>query len=797
MAGSCDGLRVVDFSNSYPGALATMLLSDAGAEVIKVEPQLGDSTRDHYASLMWHRGKKSVTLDLKTKEGHDKALNLCNQADVVVETFRPGVAAKFGIDYPNLSQSNPGLVSCSITGFGQDGPYSSYKGYEGIVYAKSGRFENYAQQIKKDGPTYGAVYVASYTSAMFSVQGIMSSLLVRERTGAGQKVDVSLLQALSYQDLGGWIQWQMKRKDPDFPITGTFRAGDSVPYLACRTKDGKWLQMGNLAVGLWENWLKSLGLEHLLEDPEYLNANRAREEVRETLRILLLEKMQEKTLDEWMEIYTTKFDVAVEPMLTTQEAMSHSQLVHNGLVVDIVDPEKGKTKQLGAFASFSKTPSLPSAPAPNVGQHNDLIEEFCRPNNRTYKNEQLPGQPLNGLLVIELAEWLAAPIGTALLADLGARVIKVERLEGDAFRSLNPTTTLKTIQGKESLAMDLKTDEAQKILHKLVGRADVLMHNMRPGVPDRLGFSYEKCISINPDLIYAYCGGYGSSGPSAKRGAFHVIGGAVSGGALYQAGKGMPPDPKLALDIDQIKEHSRSLGNANEANPDVNTGAALAAAILMAIYAKEKTGSGQYVEVTMMGANAYANADDFVSFDGKPSRMLPDSELNGLHALYRLYECKSGWVFLACTNDKEWSALCATKELKDVLCDVKFSTHDSRIRYDNQLSEIIGEKFRTKNAEEWERAFVKDDIACVEVNQGSFGDFINTSPYRDLAGPSVKVPHTVIGDYYRYLPYYNLSRTPCISGKNADPGQHTDSILTELGYNAENLERLKTSNIIA
>lgn len=797
MVGTCEGLRVIDFSTTFPGALATMVLADCGAEVIKVEPPGGEPTREHYASVMWHRGKKSLTLDLKSPGEAETARQLCAGADVVLQTFRPGVAERLGVAYPLLGEANPGLVFCSITGFGSTGPYASYKGYEGIVFAKSGRLDNYSQQIEKDGPIYGAVPVASYTSAMLAIQGTMAALLVREQTGQGQHVEVTLLQALALHDTNGWLQTQLLLKGRDDLAMGTYHSGNSIPYLVCRTKDGRWLQMGNLAVNLWSNWLKALELDFLLEDPEYLHANRARAEVRESLRVMLLEKMQEKTLEEWMTLFTTEYDVICEPLLTTQEGMEHPQIIHNGNVIEVEDPRKGRTRQLGPLAAFSAMPASPQGPAPDPGQHNALLPDLLNDATpATNGAEPMPPHPLAGKVVLEIAEWLATPTGTTLLAELGARVIKVERPMGDLFRLLNPTVSLKTTQGKESLAIDLSLPEAQEVLHRLVANADILINGMRPGVAERLGFTYETCRKINPRLIYAYSIGYGSTGPSAQRGAFHVIGGAVTGGALYQAGQGMPPPPDASMDIAELIKTTRSLGSANEGQPDINTGAALVSSILLALYAREKTGQGQYLEVTMLGANAYANADDFIAYPGKPDRLLADPQLNGLHALYRLYRCRQGWVFLACPKEQEWQDLCRLVGREELLSDGRFSDHQGRLQHNKELAVAIGDVLTQREAREWEALLMPKDIPCVEVYPGHFGDFMYTGPYKETYGPSVRVPSKLIGEYERYQPVYRFSATSCVTGKASDVGEHTKDILNELGFSAETVQDLLARDIV-
>ena len=144
MAGPCDGLVVLDFSWGMAGGLATAVLADFGADVIKIEPPAGDPFRSHPAWLAWNRGKKSAVLDLKTAQGRTQAQRLAEQADVVLESFRPGVAHRLGIDYATLSAINPRLVYASISGWGQQGPLSQVAGYEGVIAAKSGRMTDFA-----------------------------------------------------------------------------------------------------------------------------------------------------------------------------------------------------------------------------------------------------------------------------------------------------------------------------------------------------------------------------------------------------------------------------------------------------------------------------------------------------------------------------------------------------------------------------------------------------------------------------------------------------------------------------
>ena len=264
--------------------------------------------------------------------------------------------------------------------------------------------------------------------------------------------------------------------------------------------------------------------------------------------------------------------------------------------------------------------------------------------------------------MVEFATVIAVPLGASLLADLGARVIKVESLEGDPHRGMGVglgayVGASKTTASKNSICIDLKAPEGQRIAQQIIERSDIVIHNFRPGVPERLGIGYEQARALRPDIIYIPTTGYGPDGPSAHRPAAHPIPGAACGGALFQAGRdGAPHD---VASVEELREGSGWLYGANETSPDPNTSVALASAAMLGLHARRRTGEGQQIFLSMLGANAYANYDDFLSYEGKPDRPTVDADVLGFSALYRLYPARSGWVMLAVTSDAQWQALCA------------------------------------------------------------------------------------------------------------------------------------------
>lgn len=799
-----EGIVVLDFSTGWAGSVATMVLSDFGAQVIKIEPPEGDPYRAWPQALLWNRGKKSVILDLRTPEGKERVQALCRHADVVVESFCPGETVALGIDYATLSHQRSDLIYCSITAFGPKGSYARYKPYEGVVAAKSGRYTAFVGQSQREGPSFGAVQVASHGAAMAAVRGILAALVVRDRTGYGQTVETSLLQGITPYDIYNWLIWQMMLKFPDrFPEDPQSdpQRRSGVGYQPIRTRDGQWIQMANLVDRLFRASLESMGLAGVLDDSRFRTAPTLMPEEREELRKLIMAKGIEKTLDEWMDIFARQTsDVAAEPLLTSQQGMSHAQMVHNRHVVELEDPRVGRMKQLGVLASMSETPGSIKGPSPDLGEHTDEVfaQLVGQPVRRKIKPPtHIPAHPLEGIVVLDLSSVIAGPLATSLVHELGARVIRIETLEGDLLRRNFDGLGANRLQaGAENISVNLRTTEGQEIFRKLAAKADVVVHNMRPGAPERLGVGYKQVREINPRIIYVYASGYGDSGPHSDRPAMHPIGGAVAGGALAQLGRGGLPDPDVSMTMEEVLEVSRRISRANEVNPDPNSAMVISAAILLGIYARERFGISQYILTTMLGANAYANSDDFFSYDGKPERGIPDAEGYGLNALYRLYQARKGWVFLACLFDEEWMALCRAIGRVDLLDDPRFGTASGRKQNDDALIQELEQVFATRDAREWESTMAAAEVACVETEESGMFHFFSQDPHVAENGFIAAAENLRIGRYWRYGPVVNFSLTPSRVGPGPLRGQHTKSILRELGYSAQLIQDLYGRHVV-
>jgi crotonobetainyl-CoA:carnitine CoA-transferase CaiB-like acyl-CoA transferase len=549
------------------------------------------------------------------------------------------------------------------------------------------------------------------------------------------------------------------------------------------------------------NWLRAIQLEEVLEDPRFENlamhGRMAPGPDAEELYGQLYARLLERDLDDWMKRFSSD-DIASEPFLSTQEALDHPQVRAKGMVVEVADGACGKTLQVGPLADFSETPMRVTRGAPQLGQDTARVRAEVHRSERDLPRatgEAGPRHPLDGITVLELSNYFAGPFGASILADLGARVIKVEPIDGEPFRPMGARVQ----QGKDSIAIDLKTPEGHQIISGLIRESDILTHNFRPGVVERLGIGYESVRCMNDRLVYHYAGSYGSTGPSSHRPAMHPIPGAMCGGAVYQAGPELLPPPDADLSIAEIRAISSDLFRVNEGNPDVSAGLCVATALMLALHARERSGRGQYVETTMLLASLYANSDDALRYDGKPERPIPDPDVQGLGPLYRLYRARSGSVFIACPRDSEWQALCRALGRSDLLTDERFASGPDRVRDGDDLARELEAELLKRDAAVWEAQLSPLGVPCVEARQRTFGDFAQTDPEMRRSGMWVTVEHPdpAWGRYGRYGPAVTIAGYEAKIGPATTLGQHTDSILRQLGYQEEAIDDMRGRRIIA
>ena len=519
------------------------------------------------------------------------------------------------------------------------------------------------------------------------------------------------------------------------------------------------------------------------------------------LERMMLEKIQEKTLGEWMDLFAGEgSDVAAEPYTTSEAALDHSQILHNGHVCTGHHPRVGEMRQLGPMVIMAETPGSAKGPAPEPGQHTDRVlarlETVNKPPNKGAHHSMLKSA-LEGVTLLDLGTVINGPLGCALVGELGARVIRIEALDGDwGRRGVQGLSVQRTMAGSEGVCLNLKTPEGQEIMHKLAAKADLMLHSMRPGAPERTGIGYEQLAKLNPNLVYLYAGGYGSTGPYSHRPSMAPIAGAAFGGGVAQMGRDSFPPQGQQMTVDEIIVVAKQLKRANDGTADHNTAMVNAVGPLLGLYARERTGKAQYVESTMIAANAYANADDFYWHNGKLPRRLPDRDGYGIDALYRLYRAKSGWVFLACPFEEEWEALCRTIERPDLPDDPRFATRTAREKHDNALIEELTQMFASREPLDWEKLLTDADVACVKAEDRGMYYFFNEDSHMRENGFLKQVEATRHGEFWRYTPVVGFSETAGKAGTAPLKGEHTRPVLKELGYTNEQIRDFKKRGVV-
>ena len=400
------------------------------------------------------------------------------------------------------------------------------------------------------------------------------------------------------------------------------------------------------------------------------------------------------------------------------------------------------------------------------------------------------------MLVLDFATWLAGPFGTSLLADMGARVIKIESPAGDDARH-GLGGRARTFQGKESLAIDLKSEEGRAAVRRLVAQADAIMHNMRGDAAARLGIDYETARELNPGIIYLYAGSYGSTGPGAGRAAFHPMMGALSGGALRQLGRGNePPAADVPLDEDARYEYSQRMIRSNEASPDITGALGVATALSLGLLHRQRTGRGQYIETTMLASNLLLCSEDAIRYAGKPDLPELDGDLRGTGALNRLYRTAAGWLFVCTPTEPEWRQLSVTVGRAEWIDDPRYRTAESRRRFNDQLVAELATALEARPAAEWEQAFAQVGVAGVRADASIGDDFFLSDPQSVGNGFVVTDSYPGVSSHRRAGPASVFSLTPGVAKVAHLFGQGGLAILAELGFDRQAVQGMIDGGVL-
>jgi crotonobetainyl-CoA:carnitine CoA-transferase CaiB-like acyl-CoA transferase len=366
-----EGIRVLDLSQLLPGPFASMMLADLGAEVIKVEePKLGDPARRRFAVfLQVNRNKKSLALDLKREPGREIFLKLASGADVVLEQFRPGVVDRLKLGYSVIREINPQVVYCSLSGYGQTGPYRERAGHDLNYIALAGLLSLTADE--RGRPVIPGTQIADLAGGSIAAFAILAALFARERTGQGQFIDVSMFDSVmlhlivpaAHHFAGARIGFGSK-----YELSGAYPF-----YNVYETSDGKFMSLGALEPRFWENFCRRVGRPDLIA--RQFDSGKQRDELFEQMRAIF----KSRTQAEWIELMRD-VDACCEPVLSLAEALEQAQVRARAMVQEIQRPAEGIIRQLGFAYKLSGTSARWVRPAPALGQHTDeLLAELGIP----------------------------------------------------------------------------------------------------------------------------------------------------------------------------------------------------------------------------------------------------------------------------------------------------------------------------------------------------------------------------------------------------------------------------------
>jgi crotonobetainyl-CoA:carnitine CoA-transferase CaiB-like acyl-CoA transferase len=808
-----EGLRVLDLSWGIAGPVAGMLLADHGADVVKIEPPGGDPFRGTPGYDVWLRGRRSIELDLLGDSDRDTFLSLVRSADVLIESFGPGTAARLGIDTDTLLAENPRLIVCSITAYGKHKGLQDRPGYEALVAARLGIQheqrghmggpipymngdepflpdldipEDMPPGSPRSGPIFSYTPWLSLSAAYLASTGINAALLARERTGRGQHVETSLLQAALSSTASKWQRAEHSNA-PGYR-TWIYDSRATKGFFLC--SDGRWI----------ENWGPHPQFALACADGDSLEfrheSTRARDDPSrippdpESIVLLAYYHDAMKAAfarfpsDEWVSV-AREAGVPLQPVRTPEEALRDPALEAEGAVIDLGHPEHGLLRQVGILYGLSATPGRVRSGVPRVGEHNDeLRAEAAEFAAASADPATLPtpidagAPPLDGVVVLDLGFAVAGPFATQVMADLGATVIKVNNWRDPWWHANH--IAYGANRGKRSIGIDLKTPEGQAVLHRLVERADVVHSNMRREPLQRLGIDEASLREVNPNIIYCHTRGF-DQGPRSDSPGNDQTGCSLAGVTYEDGGTADGGKPFWSL---------TSLG-------DTGNGFLSVLGVIQALYHRARTGEAQAVDTSILNAGLLISSMAAVRDDGTSlARPQLDHMQLGLSALYRLYETADGWVCIAVLTEDHWQTLVRVLGRADLASDPRFVDAQSRKSNRRPLEAELEPLFRAGRASELFELLDDAGVPC-EVADGEFCLRMFDDPEMRANELVVHQQHPQVGAFDHFGRTIDFSETPGrIWGPPPVCGEHTREIMHEHGYDDADIDKLVAAKAV-
>jgi crotonobetainyl-CoA:carnitine CoA-transferase CaiB-like acyl-CoA transferase len=739
-----DGFRIIDLGCGRAGALAAMLLAEAGAESVRIEPPGGDVNRVDPAYAVHNRSKHSLVLDIATPAGLDELEDLLSKADAIIHELPEG-ALDGGLDNAALRRRHPHLISTHIGSWPKGHPHAATPVDNALVMAQSGICDEQCA-VGRDGPNFLRFPLGEGGAAYLGAIGLMARLLGRDRTGTGGAADTSLLQGA----LTSVIMLWSRAETPTASLSQGYNKQIAAYLFECG--DGEWIHVmsppdnaPSMRVGLaaMDPAVRAEALAARSGPPVVPNwgAN----------AIVFKTKPRQAWLEElWAH------DVSVQPVLPMGALYRDEQAITNAYVVSVEDAVLGRTLQPGSPMQIDP-PARVRRPAPVLDDGRDLVRGWQRrpaPHGGTISSEL----PLAGLKVLDLGNFLAGPFAPMLMASMGAEVIKLEAASGDMMRYVDWAFAA-CQRGKRSIAIDLKQAGSRPVLERLVKWADVVHHNLRMPAARKLGLDYETLKAINPDIVYCHVSSYGATGPRKDWPGFDQLFQASCGWEYEGAGAGNPP----IWHRFGMMDHQCALASL--------------LATLLALHVRNRTGRGGAVAASLLGAGMMTLRETVMLEDGS---LTPYPKLDrgqyGTSDQRRLFRCADGWAMVLTESAGVHERFLASLGAGGI------AAAESAIAA-LDVAELIAAV----------RAAGGTAVRATENQREAFFD----DPSNDAAGLIARYPHPVYGHFEQVGSFINFDGMP---GKfdRAPPllGEHSEEILGELGFGTEEIAGMLAHKLV-
>lgn len=731
-----NALRIVEIGEGQAVQVAGLMLAGLGADVLKIERLGGDPARGTPRFANWNRNKRSLALDLATAEGLAALEARLAGADVLIHQFTPARARALGLDDAALGAKYPRLVVSGITGSPFNHPDVERSDDELLVAARFGAL--YENDGYRPGPIVWRFNAGSWAAAHLAAAGILARLVARLQSGKGGPAHTSLFQGHMVMLALIWARNSQgpMPNNPPHPL-----AARPIGQQLYQCQGGDWLQIMDPArqfdyasmPTMWEVLAEGIDIE--TEEGK-------------------IAAFKRRPLEAWLADLRAA-DIAAEPAYPLGGMLSHPEVEANGYVVAIEDPELGPTVQPNLPFHTDATIPAPRA-APRLGEGGEV--DWTPPPAKGGDNG-VPAEMLAGVRVLDFGMFVAGPMAPSMMGDMGADVIKVEALTGDRIRFMHRYYQA-AARSKRSIAVDLGRPEAQPILERLIGWAEVVHHNMRFKGAAKLGLSEEGIRKFNPHVIFNYVSAYGQRGTRGNWPGYDSIFNAIAGWEYENAGEGNKP----------IFNRPGTMDVSSAQNALVE--------IMASLYAKRTGHRGYTTQTSLLGVSALTQGETLLLADGSLAETHHlTSDQTGFSPYHRIYQCSDGdWIAVAAHTEQRRAAL------RSVMGE------DEEGFVANAAARASDDLFTALEA-----AGVPCDSVTFEAAEEQF---FSNPLHRALNLISV-LEQPLYGTVEQPGAFWHFGDVPVVF-KRCCPaiGEHTDEIMRELGFSEAEIADLREKKVI-